>query len=200
MEVVLIRIELETDRLILRELLQEDATYIAEKISPLNVSRYLAVVPHPYKLEHAQEFIGNILLEQGKEKRKGYELAITMKPMNCTAQTEPLEAIGIIALKNIDYFNQTAELGYWLGKDYWGQGLVPEAAKKMLEFAFNELKLNRINVKAAIENKASNRVIQKLGFVFEGTKKQEMRSRATNKLHDANEYGLLKEDWEKKGQ
>ncbi len=90
-----------------------------------------------------------------------------------------------------------AEIGYWLGEKYWSQGIVTEAAKKVIEFAFNDLKLNRIDVHAVIENKGSNRVIEKLGFVFEGTKKQAMRAKATNVLHDINTYGLLKEDWEK---
>lgn len=72
-----------------------------------------------------------------------------------------------------------------------------EAAKKLLEFAFNSLKINRLNISAFVENNASNKVIKKLGFVFESTKKQAMRSKATNKLHDVNTYGLLKEDWEK---
>ncbi|MDD3084035.1 MAG: hypothetical protein PHP82_03360 [Candidatus ainarchaeum sp.] len=85
MEVVIIGIELETNRLILRDLQKGDATYIAERIAPLNVSRYLAVVPHPYNLENAEEFINKVLEQQLLEKRKGYELAITMKPMSCVA-------------------------------------------------------------------------------------------------------------------
>ena len=72
-----------------------------------------------------------------------------------------------------------------------------EAAKRILDFAFNDLNLNRVDVKAFTENEASNALIKKLGFVFEGTQKQSVRSKATNKVHDAHIYGLLKEDWKR---
>lgn len=72
-----------------------------------------------------------------------------------------------------------------------------EAAKRIIKFAFNDLNLNRINVSAAVENQASNATIQKLGFVFECTKRQAIRSKASNKLHDINEYGMLREDFRK---
>jgi len=71
-----------------------------------------------------------------------------------------------------------------------------EAAKRVIEFAFNDLKLRRLNVCAFVENKASNNVIKKLGFVFEGTKKQAVRSKATNIIHDTHNYRLLKEEWD----
>ncbi len=76
----------------------------------------------------------------------------------------------------------------------WGKGIMTEAASRILEFAFNELGLNRINSEATIENNGSNKVIQKLGFTFEGLRRQAMRNVATKKTHDANYYGLLKED------
>ncbi len=88
-------------------------------------------------------------------------------------------------------------MGYWLAKTFWRQGIMTEAANKVMEFAFNDLNLNRVNISAVIENEASNATIRKLGFVFEGVKKQALRSKATNKLHDLNTYGLLREDWEK---
>ena len=76
---VRIRIEIETERLILRDLQMQDATAIAERIAPLNVSRYLAVVPHPYNLSDAEGFIRKIIKEQTNEPRAGIELAVTMK-------------------------------------------------------------------------------------------------------------------------
>lgn len=76
---VKIIIEIETNRLILRDLQENDATYLAEQIAPLEVSRYLAVVPHPYKLSDAKDFIKMCLVEQSKKPRSGFELAITKK-------------------------------------------------------------------------------------------------------------------------
>jgi len=88
-------------------------------------------------------------------------------------------------------------MGYWLGEAYWGKGYMTEAVKRMLAFAFDDLNLNRVNICAFVENEASNAVIRKVGFVFEGTKRQGNRSRASGKIHDSNEYGMLKEDWER---
>lgn len=70
-----------------------------------------------------------------------------------------------------------------------------EALNRVIEFAFTDLNLRRINIFAAKENIASNATILKAGFVFEGVQKLAMRSRANNLFFDKNMYGMLKEDW-----
>ena len=80
-----IRIEIETERLILRDLQLEDATAIAERIASLNVSRYLAVVPHPYNLPDAEGLISKVIKQQANEPREGIELAVTIKNNGCIA-------------------------------------------------------------------------------------------------------------------
>jgi len=72
-------IRIETERLILRDLQKEDAHYIAERIAPLEVSQFLAVVPHPYNLPDAKTFLTHVVEEQAKTPRVSYELAVTMK-------------------------------------------------------------------------------------------------------------------------
>lgn len=72
---------------------------------------------------------------------------------------------------------------------------MPEAAKKIIEFAFNDLNLNRVEAYAATENTASNTVLKKVGFTLEGTKRKALKAKATGIVHDANLYGLLKEDF-----
>jgi len=73
------RINLETKRLILRDLQLEDAPAIAARIAPLKVSRYLALVPHPYNLPDAETFLSRVVKQQANEPREDYELAVTMK-------------------------------------------------------------------------------------------------------------------------
>jgi len=86
MEVVIVHnVMLETDRLILRELQEKDATHIAMGLAQLSVTRYLAKVPHPYELIHAQSFVERTMIDQQKEKREEYPLAITLKPEMCLA-------------------------------------------------------------------------------------------------------------------
>lgn len=63
------------------------------------------------------------------------------------------------------------------------------------DFAFNKLKLRRLNSIVFVENKASNATQLKMGYKLEGTLRKAGRSRASGKIHDENVYGLLKEDW-----
>jgi RimJ/RimL family protein N-acetyltransferase len=70
-----------------------------------------------------------------------------------------------------------------------------EAVMKVLDFAFEKLKLRRINVSAYTKNKASNALIKKMGFKFEGMKRKGTRVKSTRKIYDENIYGLLKKEW-----
>ena len=70
-----------------------------------------------------------------------------------------------------------------------------EALKSLLKFAFEKLKLRRINVSASTKNEASNNLIKKFGFKFEGMKRKALRVKSTGKIHDENIYGLLKSEY-----
>ncbi|MDR1590641.1 MAG: GNAT family N-acetyltransferase [Puniceicoccales bacterium] len=64
--------------------------------------------------------------------------------------------------------HEKAELHYWFGKEYWGQGYGTETARRIVRYAFEDLKLNRLEVNHMIRNIRSQRVIEKCGFKFEG--------------------------------
>ena len=66
-----------------------------------------------------------------------------------------------------------AEIGYWLGEDYWGRGIVSEATKLLCDFAFNDLKLVKLKIQALEDNIGSRRVAEKNGFELEYIKKKE---------------------------
>lgn len=99
------------------------------------------------------------------------------------------KAVGMIDLHNIDFDNQRAEVGYWLGKDYQGNGVMTACLKKLLEIGFLELKLHKIKLLAEVENTASNAVAKKVGFNVEGLLKDEIFS--NGKFHDANLYAIV---------
>ena len=103
----------------------------------------------------------------------------------------------MISLSSIDKFQGTGMVGYWLGEKYWHNGYMEEALKSVIEFAFNKVKLRRIDISAFSDNNASNALIKKLGFKFEGTRIKQVRDKATKKIHDHNFYGMLKRDWHK---
>lgn len=98
--------------------------------------------------------------------------------------------VGMIDLHNIDLDNSHAEVGYWLGGEYQGNGVMTDCLKRVLEIGFEEMKLHKIKLLAEQVNEASNAVAQKAGFILEGQLKDEIYS--DGKFHDANLYGLVK--------
>jgi len=182
--------KLTTKRLIIRDITMKDAKSLIRDINNVNVSKYLLVVPYPYTMKDAKWWINKCKKDSREKPRKEYSFCIELKSKK--------GVIGGIGLTKVDRFQGTAEIGYWLGQDYWRQGIASEAARKMIDFAFNKLKLRRINLPAFAENKGSNALAKKLGFKFEGRTRREVRDKATGKIHDANFYGLLKSEWRKK--
>ena len=179
--------ELKTKRLLIRELQEEDLADLVGQVDNLNVSRYLALVVNPYTDEDGKWFINHCKEERAKDPRENYEMVIEFEG----------KLVGIVSLTKIDHFNGTGSIGYWLAEEFWRQGIMSEAANEMLRFGFEDLGLRRINCTAFVENEGSNAVIKKLGFEFEGVRKQDSKSKATEKVHDSNIYGLLKGDWVK---
>ena len=181
--------KLETKRLILREYGVKDIKEIIENINNLKVSRYLLVVPHPYTMEDAKWWIGHCKEQQKENPRKSYQFAIGLKSEG--------KLIGGCGIGSVDEYQGTGELGYWLGEKYWRQGYMTEVGNKLIEFAFQKLKLRKLKIPAFTANQASNGLAKKLGFKLEGTLTQHCRAKSTGKIHDENIYGLLKKEWKK---
>lgn len=156
--------KLETKRILLRELKTSGAKDIVRNANNLEVSKNLATLPYPYKLKDARGWIKKCSKKTKEKLRNDYTFAIELKSER--------KFIGAIGLHNIDKFQGTAEIGYWLGQNYWRQGIMYEAAKKVLDFAFRNLKLRRINISAFSDNQAPNGLIKKLGFKYEEYEKK----------------------------
>lgn len=179
-----------TRRLILRDLIPGDAAALVEQANNLNVSRYLSQVPHPYTLKDARWFIQHCQRNAKKDPRTAYELAIVPK-------ADP-KLIGVVSLLDLDDFQGTATAGYWLGESHWRKGIMTEALTRLITYAFKTLRLRRLDIEACKENKASQGLIKKMGFQFEGLRREFTRARSTGELHDLKIYGLLKEEWKKR--
>jgi len=83
------------------------------------------------------------------------------------------QVVGCVSLDNLTK-NHKAELGYWLTESYWGQGIVSEAVKQIVDHGFNKLKLKRIYAYTFTPNKASQKVLLKNGFTKEGLHKKDV--------------------------
>jgi ribosomal-protein-alanine N-acetyltransferase len=141
----------------LRTLRNSDAYSIYKNAKDREVTMYTRL-PYPYRLKYAHDFV-RLCQEHYKEKT-AFELGIESK------KTE--EIIGMISLMNIDYELRSGEVGYWLGNQYWRRGITKEALSLILDFGFNNLKLNRIYAKVLHPNLASIRLLQSAGFRYEG--------------------------------
>lgn len=88
---------------------------------------------------------------------------------------------------------RSASLGYCLTEEAWGQGYATEASRRLLQWAFDTLDLNRVQAEADTRNTASARVLEKLGFVHEGTLREDCI--VDGVVSDSWVYGLLRRDW-----
>ncbi|MFA5857297.1 MAG: GNAT family N-acetyltransferase [Candidatus Pacearchaeota archaeon] len=180
--------KLKTQRLLLREIDDKDLSELVRNANNLNVSRYLEKMPYPYTEENGKGFIKHCLVGFKKDQKEDYEFVIEFQG----------KFIGMISLMRVDQFQETCTMGYWIGEDYWRKGIVFEAASEIIRFGFEDLKLRRINIEAYTENIASNELIKKLGFNYEGARKQYKKTRSTGDIYDCNIYGLLKDSYKEK--
>jgi ribosomal-protein-serine acetyltransferase len=76
---------------------------------------------------------------------------------------------GVLGYNSVDQQNRIGHIGYWLGQDYQGQGLMTNSCKALIEYGFTALNLNRLVISCATENYASRAIPKRLGFDYEGT-------------------------------
>jgi len=75
---------------------------------------------------------------------------------------------GLIGFKDSDKQNKRTELGYWLSEEYQKKNIITQCVQTLCEFAFDELEMNRVQIRCAVGNLPSKKIPQKLGFVLEG--------------------------------
>ena len=102
--------------------------------------------------------------------------------------------VGVIGHHFIDWENRYAHLGYWLAERWQGRGLATRACAAMIEHAFRELELNRVELSCGTGNRRSRAIPERLGFTHEGTLRQ--TEWLYDRFVDHALYGLLREEWE----
>jgi ribosomal-protein-alanine N-acetyltransferase len=147
----------------LRELSINDAEDIVCLMS-YNVSKYLYEVPNPYTIEDAINFIKSAHSDFNSLTALHFaiEYRDTSEPAN------NLVFVGAISLKNIDLVNKKADLGYWIGEQYWGRGIATECVRLVIHYALSELELEEVSAYVFPDNKASIRVLEKNGMKKKG--------------------------------
>ena len=87
-----------------------------------------------------------------------------------------------------------AEIGYWLGRAYWGKGYAVEAARALVRYGFEQMHLERVEAKCFVQNRAGQRVIEKLGMKYEGTDCSEM---IKGEYPELRLYAVARQDWDR---
>ncbi len=180
---------IKTKRLILRPLKISDWKDVIEGANDLEVSKNLSVVSYPYKKEDALKWIKVTIKNWNKKEKDDYTFAIELK--------KEKKVIGATGIHEISKRNGIAQTGSWINKNYWRKGYILEAKVAILDFAFNKLKLRKIESGAFAQNIASSCMSKSLGFKFEGKQRKQIICLATKKVHDILKYGILKEEWKK---
>ncbi|MES2071747.1 MAG: GNAT family N-acetyltransferase [Pseudomonadota bacterium] len=107
--------------------------------------------------------------------------------------TQPATVIGTCVLFKIDDASHRGEIGYALGREFWGQGYMHEALTALVDYAFRTLALHRLEAEIDPRNLRSAASLERLGFVLEGTLRE--RWIDDDEIADAGLYGLLARDW-----
>jgi len=174
--------DVETKRLRLRKLTLEDAEDVFHYGSNEEVAR--SVTWYPYKtVDDAEEFIRQVLAfyEAGRPAPWAMEL-------NSSGQV-----IGTVGFGNVKERHSSAEIAYACSHDFWGKGYTTEAVQEVIRIGFEELDLIRIFAKCLPENVASERVMQKVGMMYEGTERKSAYIKGRNR--DLKVYAILHEDY-----
>lgn len=106
------------------------------------------------------------------------------------------DVAGIIGYKAIDRVNSKLEIGYWLGEQFQGKGIMTKSCYALLKQAFEQMHMNRIQIKVGVGNKKSNRIPQRLGFKMEGVERDGEWLRG--RFIDLEVYSLLKREWQER--
>ena len=171
---------LKTERLTLRRIKKSDLLDIYEYASSPLVSEYLLWSPHP-NISHTKDYLSNLINKY--KKGKIYDFGIEYEG----------KLIGTVGFSALDTTNNTAEIGYVLSDKYWGLGIGFEAAKKILDFGFRTLILQRIEARYMAENIKSKLLAQKLGMKEEGVLRSYIFCKG--KYRDIGVSSILKEEF-----
>lgn len=173
---------LETERLILRKICIDDAEDMFNYASDPQVSRYVTWPTHQ-TLEDTLNFLR--FVEEQYAKHTMVNWGIVLKDSNTF--------IGTVGYVQWNKSSNWAEVGYALSREYWGQAIMTEALKPIIQVGFDQMGLNRVEARCNPKNIGSERVMQKVGMSFEGLSRQKLYVKGV--YQDLKMYAVLKEDW-----
>lgn len=171
------------ESVVLRQLQPDDAPALYNQLdtSRKSLRRFLPWVDYNTNAEHSLRFIEMMLRKA--EDQEAIAFGVWYEGQLC----------GVVDLHGWDHLLEKAEIGYWLGDKFRGKGIAVAACKVLVTFAFESLRLNKLEIRFALSNSQSAQIPIRLGFAKEGI------LRHSAKLHgqyvDTVVMGILKQDW-----
>jgi [ribosomal protein S5]-alanine N-acetyltransferase len=174
---------LSTPRLVLRPFTEADAALLFEHARNPNVTRFTLWDAHK-TIDDTLTFIRDYAaLRYAEGLADPYAITVIPDP-------RPIGACGCFWASHP---NRTMELGYWIGEPFWGKGIAAEASRPVIDVAFREFEAERLQARVIAGNTASSRVLEKLGFRYEGTLRASLFRRGV--FEDVLYYSLLRREW-----
>ncbi len=150
-------LELKGKTVTLRRPRASDAHDVFNAMNDFDVVKNLSRAPWPYTLHDAVSWLESI--ENGGPQRTAYPFAIVTGGRQ----------VGTVGISTNPQNPAAVELGYWIARDWWGRGIATEAARLAVGFAFTHLKLEELEAGHFVDNAASGRVLEKIGFAYTQT-------------------------------
>ncbi len=138
-----------------------------------------------YSLEHAKQFIFRTLDEFSRDGR--FDALILYRG----------RFVGTIGFHHLDTTNKTASVGYWISREMEGKGVVTKCCRVIINYLFDTMGLNRVQINCNVENLRSRAIPEKLGFTLEGTLREV--EYLDGRFGDWAVYSLLRREWEASG-
>lgn len=173
-------------RLVLREPTPADGERLFTYTSDAGITRFLAFDP-PRTIEDTRAFIARC--EEYRRQDREYVFVIADRGSD--------EARGVTALRDIDHGTRTAQIGTWVRREDWGRGVNREAKALLLDYAFRELGLHRVEARIAVENHRSRAAFERIGARQEGVLRESLCKQG--RFHDQVLYAILAGEWEGRG-
>ena len=145
------------------------------------LSRWLPWVPKSRNAEHFLAFINQTIKE--REEQKSLVLGVFWRG----------QLVGVCGFNRLDWQLGVAEIGYWLAANHQGKGIMTKACRWLINYGFKELKMAKIQLSSAVENKPSRHIATRLGMTLEGVLRR--REKVGDSVLDHAVYGLLREEW-----
>lgn len=178
---------LTTARLTLRPFTLGDCADVARLAGDREIAASTLLIPHPYEHHHAESWIATHAEAFAANTLANFAITLRQDDGGSAAGS----VVGAIGLVFKPQFNH-AEMGYWVGKAYWGRGYCTEAAAEILRWGLVDRGLNRVHAHHFDTNPASGAIMRKIGMKYEGTLRRHICKWGT--YHDAVCYGILRDE------